>query len=405
MNRNTAYLFRLTLLIAAISISWTSAFSQNREVGEQTVVLKGDRTVVPVLARSSNAATKQILETAFSVHGGFQLVGGMADASFAVSIDPVGPSGARLSISSGVPEKVLFTETLAGDSGYEAVLAALDRAVAKMSGRPGFFSGKLAFVSEETGSSEVYTGDLLFRKMRRLTSDNVSAVRPRWSPEGKSIVYTSYKSGFPDIHRLDLVSNRREVLVDFKGVNLGARYSPDGRRMAMVLSGSGNADLWVREESGALKNLSKSKGLEAAPSWSPDGGRIVFSSDQSGGVQLYVVPSRGGSMRRLRTDIAGYCAEPDWNPVASEDSIVFTAAMRDGYQIAVFDMTKGESRFITSERGDAIEPQWLNDGRHVVYTHRRANSSEIKIVDTVTLKSYSLSGSRGKVYQASFVAN
>ncbi|MDQ8204910.1 hypothetical protein [Pelagicoccus sp. SDUM812003] len=404
MNQNPFSRFRLlflTLLAVAFSCS---AFAQSREgVSGGTVTVTGSRDLVPVVARSSNPATLEILQSAFTVHGGYQVVESMQDASFAIAIEPSGPTGARLVISSGVPERQQFAETLTGEDGYSAILRAVDRAIFKTSGKPGFFSGKLVFVSEDTGTSEIYTSDFLFRNMTRLTSDGVNAVRPHWSPDGDSILYTSYKNGFPDIHRLDLRNRRREVVVDFKGTNMGARYSPDGSRIALIISGGRNADVWVREANGQFRNLTKSSGLEAAPCWSPDGSRIVFSSDQNGGVQLFVVPSFGGQMRRLRTDISGYCAEPDWNPV-DPNKIAFTAAMGSGYQLAVYDMNEGKSRFITSERGDAIEPQWLSDGRHIVYTHRRANSSQIKIVDTLSLKSANLSGGRSKISQPSFIA-
>lgn len=359
-------------------------------------------TTTPVMTRSGNSNTQLILQNAFRIHGGFKLVKSAAEADFTVAVDPVGPTGARLAIFSGVPEKMLFSETLAGDSSVNAVYKAIDRAISKMRRTEGFFSGKLTFISEETGATEVCVSDLLFQNVTILTNDGVNAVRPHWSPDGNYIVYTSYKAGFPDIYRLDLRAQRRDVVADYKGLNMGARYSPDGSRIAMIVSGNSNADVWVREASGEMRNLTRSRGLEAAPAWSPDGTRLVFSSDERGGPQLYVMPAHGGTSRRLRTDISGYCAEPDWNP-QFENLIAFTAAEGSGSQIAIYDSKAGKSRFVTTESGDAIEPQWLNDGRHLVYTHRRANRSEIKIMDTLTGASYVISGRRAKVSQPSFV--
>lgn len=356
----------------------------------------------PVMVRSGNANTLAILKTAFNIHGGFILVETVREADFVFAVDPIGPRGARLIITSGVPEQTVFSETLAGESSVNAVYKAIDRAIFKTRRKSGFFSGKLAFVSEETGSTEVFVSDLLFQSVTRLTSDGKSAVRPRWSPDGKSIVYTSYKTGFPDIYRLDLVNQRREIVADYNGLNMDARYSPDGSRLAMVLSGKTNADVWVREASGQMNNLTKSRGLEAAPAWSPDGTRIVYTADTRGGPQLYVIPSRGGTPRRLRTDISGDCAQPDWNPV-NDNKIAFSAAMGSGRQIILFDSVAGGSEILSNESGDAIEPQWLSDGRHLVYTHRRANRSEIKIMDTLTKRSYTISGRRVKVSQPSYV--
>ncbi len=373
-----------------------------------SVVVDSVPPSTPVVVRSGNSNTKSILNTAFTIDGRFEVVGSASEAHFAIAVDPVGSNSARLAIYSGVPEKLMFSETLSGDSALNAVYKAIDRAVYKTRrGEKGFFAGKLAFINEESGFSEVCVSDLLFQSVVQLTNDRVSAIGPKWSPDGSAIVYTSYKAGFPDIYKLDLRSNSREVIANYKGLNTGACYSPDGSRMAMIISGGSNSDVWVREASGRMKNLTKSRGLEAAPAWSPDGTRLVFSSDERGGPQLYVMPSVGGNSRRLATNVSGDCAQPDWNPVF-DNKIAFSAALGSGRQIVIFDSRTGKSRIISNESGDAIEPHWLADGRHLVYTHRRANRSEIKIMDTFAEpgefgKSYVISGRRVKVSQPSFV--
>lgn len=365
-----------------------------------TVNVRGIPSSTPVMVASGNSNTKAILNTAFRIHGGYDVVGASSAADFVVGVDPIGAQAARLTITSG--SRQLLSETLAGSSSLNAIYKAIDRAIYKTRGKKGFFAGKLAYVSEESGVTEVYTTDLLFQTKTQLTNDRKSVVRPRWSPDGNSILFTSYKSGFPDIHRLDFRNRSRDVIANYKGLNMDARYSPDGTRIAMIISGGKNADVWVRESSGRMKNLTKSRGLEASPSWSPDGTRLVFSSDERGGPQLYVMPSHGGSSRRLATNISGHCAQPDWNPEFS-NQIAFSAAVGSGRQIVVFDSTIGKSRIVSNESGDAIEPHWLRDGRHLLYTHRRANQSQIKILDTLSGKSFVLSGNARKVSQPSYV--
>lgn len=401
MNLRLTNLYRTALLIAMATPFFGLALAQY-DGGVVEVVTVPDST--PVVVRSGNSNTKAILDTAFQIDGRFSIVRSASDAHYTIAVDPVGSNSARLSIYSGVPEKLMFTETLTGDSSLNAVYKAIDRAVYKTRrGDKGFWAGKLAFINEESGAAEVCVSDLLFQSVVQLTNDRVSALGPKWSPDGNAILYTSYRSGFPDIYKLDLRTNSRQVIANFKGLNTGARYSPDGSRIAMIISGGTNSDVWVREASGRMKNLTKSRGLEAAPAWSPDGTRLVFSSDERGGPQLYVMPSVGGSSRRLATNVSGDCAQPDWNPVF-DNQIAFSAAMGSGRQIIIYDSKLGKSLpAVTNESGDAIEPHWLSDGRHLVYTHRRANRSEIKIVDTLTRKSYVISGRRAKVSQPSFV--
>ena len=391
----------LVLLSFVLSVI-AAAFAQVRDEPEIDVKVRSSRDFFNVVVRSNDPQLGQLLRTGFTVHGGYRPVESMREAAFGIQVDAAGAQGVRLTITSGVPEKTLLAETVAGSSLRAAALRAMDRAVFKTSGLPGFFAGKLTFVGDGSGSPEVYTSDIFFGGMLKLTSDKVKVVRPRWSPDGGYIVYTSYLNGYPDIHRLDLRSNRRDVVASFKGMNMGARYSPDGSRMAMVLSGGVNADLWVRDPDGRVSNLTRSHGLEASPSWSPDGRQIVYSSDRNGN-QLYVIPSQGGQPRVLPTNISGNCTEPDWNPVDSS-KIAFTAAFGSGFQVVVYDMNERKSRQISTERVDGVEPQWLNDGRHIIYTERSANRRRIKIIDTKTLSNYVLSGDRMNVFQASFLS-
>ncbi|HEY9247704.1 MAG TPA: biopolymer transporter Tol, partial [Rariglobus sp.] len=99
----------------------------------------------------------------------------------------------------------------------------------------------------------------------------------------------------------------------------------------------------------------------------------------------------GGTMQRVATNISGYCAEPDWS-AGDPNKIAFTTRIGRGYQIAVFDLARRTPAKVVSKAPvDAVEPAWLADGRHLVYTERAANSRSICIVDTETGKTTRLS--------------
>ena len=87
-----------------------------------------------------------------------------------------------------------------------ALLRAADFAVTKTSGLRGFFAGKLAFVAEKTGKTEIYTSDLFFGDVLRWTAENKQIIAPRWSPDGSRIIFTSYRTSFPDIYVLEMAN-------------------------------------------------------------------------------------------------------------------------------------------------------------------------------------------------------
>ena len=372
-----------------------------------TVVVPVKRDVTSVVVRSSDSTTLSLMRSAFNMHGGYRVVESMSQASFAFSVDPVGSSGARLSVYSGRPEQLQFQQTIAGTSGRNAIFKAVDLAILKTSGRPGFFAGKLTFVSEVTGSPEVFVSDFLFGEVLRMTQDGAEVVRPRWSPDGRYLVFTSYRKGYPDIYRIDRQTNRLDTLVSLKGTNLSARYSPDGSRVAMILTGKGNAEVYIGDASaGQRRRFTQTSGDESAPCWSPDGSQVCVASGQSGRVQLYTASSFGvpAELKRLPTNVSGYCAEPDWNPYDA-NLISFTAAEGVGYQIGVYDFSKGAAEKITTEAGMAQLSQWLSDGRHLIYTVKSGIEKRIVLYDTVTRARTVLSpSSLGDVSEASFLA-
>ncbi len=204
---------------------------------------------------------------------------------------------------------------------------------------------------------------------------------------------------------MDLGSLQRNVFVSFKGTNMGARYSPNGQNVAMVLTGEGNPEVYVSNAAGrSVTRKTRTSAVEASPCFSPDGSQLVFTSDAAGGPQLYVMPAAGGTARRLPTKISGYCAEPDWSK-ADPNKIAFTVREGRGFQIAVYDLGKGIAKTVSKQPTDAIEPSWLADGRHIVFTSRSAGVSSLWILDTENQKATQLSaGAAGKVSQASVLA-
>jgi TolB protein len=202
------------------------------------------------------------------------------------------------------------------------------------------------------------------------------------------------------------MNNRRiSLLASFKGTNSGGRYSPDGSRVVMVLSGEGNPEIYVGTASGhQIRRLTNTPAIEASPDWSPDGSRLVFASDAPGRPQLYMMSANGGGMTRVTYNVSAYCAEPDWNR-ADPNKIAFTAAQGRGYQIGVWDLASRSGKIVSRAPMDAIEPVWAGDGRHVICTFRAANTSSLYLLDTETGSAVRLSPTAlGNASSATYLA-
>lgn len=372
-------------LLAGLAVSAAA----QRDIG--VVDVQSDVSTIPVSVNGSTPEVQNLARLAFDAHGRYRRVasGGAFDLGFK-------DEGAnRVTVTVTKAGAAVLRETVSGTSPRHALLRAADLAVTKTSGLRGFFAGKLAFVSDQGGQQTILTSDLFLGEVLSHPVQGKQIVGPRWSPDGHKVIFTSYRTGFPDIYTLDLRDRRLSVFISVKGTNSGARFSPDGTRVAMVLSGEGNPEIYVASAAGRIqRRLTTNQSVEASPAWSPDGAQLIFTSDAAGGPQLHLMSASGGLMQRLPTNISRYCAEPDWSQ-ADPRKIVFTAAVGKGYQIAVHELGTKASRIVSKAPTDAIEPVWTADGRHVVCTFRTATTRALYLLDTESGKATRLSPATG----------
>jgi len=376
---------RLALLLLAAT---SGSLRAQRDIGSVEVV--AENKTLPVRVSANTPELNALALQAFGTHGRYRLVA--SGFAFDIKFTAVTPTQVRVDITKAPGGTAVASEVATGSTPRNALLRAADIAVAKTNGLGlrGYFASKLAFINERTGKKEIYTGDLLFGEVKQITRDNSIALSPRWAPDGSRLLYTSfYKSGFPDIFSIDLGSYQRTTFVSFKGTNSGARFSPNGSQVAMVLSGEGTPEIYVSNAQGrGVARKTRSDSGKSSPCFSPDGTRLVFAGEP--GPQLYTMPVNGGSPTRLTSGISTYCAEPDWSR-ANPNKIAFTIRVGGKFQIAVYDLAKRSGEQVSKATFDGVEPNWLPDGRHLVYTARDRTTSRVCILDTETGKSTPIS--------------
>lgn len=391
MKHTQPLLRTLTRIAILISIGFfcLNIASLNAAITDLGKLSREGVVVRPIAIKTSDAQTKNILERAFKLHGGMQLVA-TGSAAFVLDFKNSGANAITLTIQSGNPPQTLFTQVVTHPDPTRRVLLAADLAVEKIMGTPGFFAGKIAFVGEKKiNKRDVYVTDLLCQRVENITNEGVHAVSPNWSHDGRSILYTSYiRTGSADIYKIDMVSRRRTPFASYKGTNISPVYSPDGNRVAMMLSaGSGATNLFISDRTGtAPKRMSRTKYAETSPTWSPDGTKIVFASDALGNPQLFQMDvTRRSAPTRLPIKGTRYTAEPAWNPVHA-NLIAYTYRTDSGFQIGLFDTLSGQTKQVTQGSHESLEPCWLRDGRHMVFTERRGYNQKLSIVDSLTGK-------------------
>lgn len=324
----------------------------------------------------------KIARAAFRLHGGYKMVAS-TQGHHSFEFKATGLTQVSLRISTGKPRRTVSTKAYSGADQKAAMLRACDGAVSQTLKIPGFFSGKYVYISDRSGSKEIYVGNALLSSFQAKTNFKKLTFNASWSTDGRGIFFTSNRHTFNNVFLLNLTDGRITTVAKYKGNNLRAAQNPITGQVAFILSVTGNPELWLASSPTARpKRVTKNRSNESGPCWSPDGKRLIVTSDARGKPQLYDVSLSTGALSRIPTNLSSHCTEASWNPRDS-GKIAFTAAVSGGFQIALFDDHERKSRFLTSGSNDGMQPCWLNDGRHIVFTSRsKSGSKGLMILDT-----------------------
>ena len=244
--------------------------------------------------------------------------------------------------------------------------------------RKGIAQTKIAFVVETgLGRSEIYVSDFDGHAAQPVTRDNSLAADPSWIPGRFALFYNSYKLGNPAIFSHDLISGARKKIAWYGGSNLSPAVSPDGRKVAMILSKDGWTDLYVADADGSnLRRLTKSPEDESSPCWSPDGRWICYATKIKERRSLCRIPAAGGTAQRIPTVGVLNPTEPDWSPDGRW--IAFTSQM-SGFEICVVPSEGGQ----VTELVAGEDPSWAPNSRTLIFS-RRSGGGHLSLLDVPT---------------------
>jgi TolB protein len=246
-------------------------------------------------------------------------------------------------------------------------------------GRVGIARSRVVFRVESGKASEVMLADYDGYNHVQLTKDGVLTRDPAWVAGRNSILYTSYRTGLPRIYSHDLSSGARAMVAGFPGLNGSPAVSPDGRRVAMILSKGGSPDLYVADVDGSnLKRLTTTKEAESSPCWSPDGRTLCVVSQKDGKAALYTIPSDGGQLKRVSlSGVWGSFTEPSWSPDGKW--IAFTCSV-GGFQVCVVPAGGGKAE----ELSQGEDPVWAPNSRTLLFVRRVGGGKVLSMLDVPT---------------------
>lgn len=252
--------------------------------------------------------------------------------------------------------------------------------IERLTGREGIFTTRIAFISNTTGTKEIYISDFDGQNPEPFTSTGAITLFPAWSSDGRYLAYTAYKTGKPDLY-IRSIRDKRGSVVSTGGSSITPAWAPGQFVFAASLSHQGNPCIYLISGDGKiLEKLTNHWGIDVAPAWSPDGKAFAFVSDRTGTPQIHIKRLNSSEVKRL-TYKGEYNSSPCWSPRG--DSIVYTGFSKtEGTNIFVIDLKEGSNPIqLTRNSGDNESPSWSPDGTMIAFSSTREGPSKIYVMN------------------------
>ena len=373
MKNKITSLIVLPVVLALVALNFCRAQEEINIQSEITVM--GQTKPIPVSLEGFTGEALDVLKFDLYVQG-FSFVAPEA-AQYRISGSSAG--NVQGYVTDTVSRQTKFSRSYNGASLRRQAHAFADDIVLAITGKKGIGQTKIAFKAQApTGNGEIYVSDFDGHNAQAVTHDNAIVAAPAWVPGRLAVYYTSYQPGNPDIFYHNLSTGQRRIIARFSGLNTGAAVSPDGTRLAMILSRSGSPNVWVCNADGTdFKQLTFSPEDESSPCWSPDGQWICFATKMHERRVLAKVPAGGGAVQRIPTSGVSNPTDPDWSPDGKW--IAFTSQMGD-FNICVVPAGGGSATVLVPGQ----HPSWSPNSRTLVLNRDARGRQSLSVLDVMT---------------------
>jgi len=361
-----------TPILAAVLLGACSLAARADET--PIIIQKPTSYVMPISVSGFEGEAESVLKFDLSVLGmevtppdkAAYLVSGSQNGRVQGSLTPAGS------------DHPLWARAYAGGSARSQAHAFANDIVKEIRGTAPIFQTRIAFRAQQGRTTEIAVSDFDGYNPAVLTHDGTLVSGPCWIPGGRGLLYTSWKNGGEEILEHNLGTGERRVFANHPGANLSPEVSPDGQKVAMILSRNGSPNLWVCNfDGGGLKQLTRTRDEDSCPTWSPDSREICFVC-RSGRAELQKVSVAGGPARAVRmAGVYGNVTSPDWSPDGKW--LAFTSGS-GSFTIWVGPAGGGDAQKLVAGE----DPCWAPNSRTIVFSRRVNNKRILCLLDVPT---------------------
>jgi len=256
--------------------------------------------------------------------------------------------------------------------------------------------GKIAFVSDRDGNSEIYVMEANGQNQINLTNNPANDWDPAWSPDGKKIAFVSNRDGDAEIYVMNADGSNVIQLTQNLAKDEEPNWSPDGRFIVFQSERDGNKEIYIMDQDGAnQRNLTNYSNRDESPCWSPDGKKIVFTSEGRGEYPnsvfplLYTMNADGTEVSLLPGFYRGFAERPkasDWSPDGKYIAFSNIDEGIGGYiEMMLYDIKSQFAHLIGEFLGRDFSGTFSPDGKWLSFSSARKDKNwEIYLINLET---------------------
>jgi TolB protein len=224
------------------------------------------------------------------------------------------------------------------------------------------------------GNRDLYAVSAAGGAERRLTEHPGEDSLPRYTRDGRRLVFSSDRSGNWQVWELPAEGGPARRVRRNAAREWQADVAPDGKSLSLLSNISEFEKLWVMDlgtgrdrvvvEHG--RNMKGGRAILGNTQWSLDGRQILFSSNVAFGHQIYLLDLATGKERRLSSVTAGGC-EPRFSPDGRKVVYVVRRMWKKRSRLVEHDLASGAERVLVDWPALNYDPVYSPDGSELAF--------------------------------------
>lgn len=239
---------------------------------------------------------------------------------------------------------------------------------------------------------------------RRLTDGSADDGLPRWTPDGRGVIFSSKRAGTWQLWRVPAGGGQAARLRTNACDESQADLAPDGKTLAFLSNCDGLQSLWLLDLARGTPRVLVRHGRRTVlgnPHWNRDGRRIVFSSNHEFGHQIYVVDAESAESRRLSGLLSGGC-EPRFSPDGTKVVHVSRGHRGPTSRLIETNLTSGAQKALVDWPALNYDPVYSPDGAELAFASNMTGEYQIYRVRLSDGKPYRVTSPPGEAREPDY---